>query len=339
VLRRVRLTPVARISLRPTSWVWEGRIPQGALVLGAGREGIGKSLFCAWLATQITRGSLAGIHQGTPRSVVYAATEDSWERTIAGRLHVGGADLSRVYRVEVERVGAMVGLSLPRDCPALAEQISTHDVALLILDPLISAVDSRINVNQEELRSALEPLAALADHTGTAIFGLAHFNKATGTDALSRITGSRAFAAVARAAIAFARDPHADDGSCVLSQVKNNLGRLDVPSLRYMIDSVTVHTSEGPGHWGRLRFIGETKTHVEALLADTEGGEDRSERAAAAHWLHDYLTLHPTSASEEVKKAARAAGFTSRTLQRARVSLTVVTREEGFPRRTFWELP
>ncbi|MGH4027292.1 MAG: hypothetical protein ACRDRV_22205 [Pseudonocardiaceae bacterium] len=135
---------------------------------------------------------------------------------------------------------------LPRDCPALAEEIGWYGVALVILDPLISAVDPRINVNQEELRTALEPLAALGDQTGTAIFGLAHFNKAGGADVLSRITGSRAFSAVARAAIAFARDPHAEDGSCVVSQVKNNLGRLDLPSLRYVVESVTVQTTEAP---------------------------------------------------------------------------------------------
>jgi AAA domain len=339
VLRQVRLTPAALIALRPTYWMWDGRIPHGALVLGPGREGIGKSLFCAWLAAQITLGRLPGVHHGTHRSVIYAATEDSWERTIAGRLLVAGADLERVYRVEVEQVGTAVPLSLPRDCAALAEQITAHDVALLILDPLISAVDSRINVNQEELRGALEPLAALADHTGASIFGLAHFNKATGTDALSRITGSRAFAAVARAALAFARDPHADDGSCVLSQVKNNLGRLDLPSLRYTVESVTVDTSEGPGQWGRLQFIGETETHVEALLNDTDNGEDRTERDAAAGWLEDYLTINPKSPSVDVKKAGRVAGFSERTLQRARVALKVITTEEGFPRRTFWDLP
>lgn len=317
-VRCVRLTPAALISLRPTRWVWEHRIPQGALVLGAGREGIGKSLFCAWLATQVTRGSLPGIHQGRPRSVVYAAREDSWEHTIAGRLHVGGADLSKVYRVEVEQVGTLVGLSLPRDCPALAEQITTHDVALLILDPLISAVDPRINVNQEELRTALEPLAALADHTGATVFGLAHFNKATGADALSRITGSRAFAAVARAAIAFARDPHAHDGSCVLSQVKNNLGRLDVPSLRYRIESVTLTTPEGPGHWGRLCFIGKTDTHVEALLNDIDSsdGDDRDE---LDDWLLTYLAEQGGSApANDVFRAGRALGFSSDQLKRAK---------------------
>jgi len=339
LVRTLRLTPAALIGLRPTHWLWDQRIPHGALVLGPGREGIGKSLFCAWLTAQVTLGTLPGIHHGHPRAVFYAATEDSWERTIAGRLLVAGADLDRVYRVQVEHLGTTVPLCLPRDCASLAEEIGWYGAGLVILDPLISTVDPRINVNQEELRSALEPLAALADQTGAAIFGLAHFNKAAGTDALSRVTGSRAFAAVARAAIAFARDPHAEDGSCVLSQVKNNLGRLDLPSLRYTVESVTVSTPEGPGHWGRLVITGETDTHVEALLNDTDTGPERTERDAAAGWLGDYLTVNPKSPSAEVKKAARTAGFSERTLQRACLSLRVTTSEVGFPRHTLWDLP
>ena len=67
--------------------------------------------------------------------MAYAASEDSWERTIAGRLHVAGADLTRVYRIEIDQVGTTVPLCLPRDCPALASAIDTHDIALVSLDP------------------------------------------------------------------------------------------------------------------------------------------------------------------------------------------------------------
>jgi AAA domain len=336
-VRRVRFTPVAGISLRPTQWVWQGRIPHGALVLGAGREGIGKSLFCAWLASQLTTGELPGVHYGTPRSVVCAAREDSWERTIAGRLHVAGADLDRVYRVDVEHTDTTVPLCLPRDCASLAEQVQAHGVALLILDPLISVVDPRINVNQEELRTALEPLAALADQTGMAVFGLVHFNKTTGTDVLSRVTGSRAFAAVARAAIAFARDPHAEDGSCVLSQVKNNLGRLDVPSLRYRIDSTTVPTPEGPGQWGRLEFLGETDTHVEALLTDTDNDADAGDRDELDAWLRSYLTDQGGCApANDVIRHGRALGFSPDQLKRAKRRLRITSaKTTGWA----WQLP
>jgi hypothetical protein len=340
--RRMRLTPASAIRLRPTFWLWEDRIPLGALVLGPGREGIGKSLFCAWLTAQLTHGRLPGVHHGQPRAVIYAATEDSWERTIAGRLLVAGADMDRVYRVDVESItGTTLPLSLPRDCDDLATEIDAAGVGLLVLDPLISAVDSRIDVNGEKLREALEPLVALADHTGCSIFGLAHFNKATGTDALSRITGSRAFSAVARAVIGFARDTSTDDGSCVLSQLKNNLGPTDLPSLRYRVESVTVDTEEGPGQWGALRILGETDTHVDDLINDTPADQDdRNETQAAMDWLTDYLTHNGgRAASADAKKAAKAAGITERTLGRARTRLRLDSDAVGFPRVTYWSLP
>ncbi len=341
--RQVRLTPASAIRLRPTYWLWDERIPLGALVLGPGREGIGKSLFCAWLAAQVTHGTLPGVHYGQPRAVIYAATEDSWERTIAGRLFVAGADMDRVYRVEVESVtGTTLPLSLPRDCDDLADVIERAGVGLLVLDPLISAVDSRIDVNGEKLREALEPLGALADRTGCSIFGLAHFNKATGTDVLSRITGSRAFAAVARAVIAFARDTTADDGSCVLSQVKNNLGRLNLPSLRYRVDSVTLDTDEGPGQWGRLEFIGETNTHVDELLNDGTGNSgDREEQDEVTEWLRDYLTDAGGSAlADDVYAAGRQAGYGKNKLRAAKADLGIgKPRKNGMRGGWFWHLP
>jgi hypothetical protein len=342
------LTPAAGVSLKPTYWLWAERIPAGALTLGPGREGIGKSLFCAWLTAQVTTGSLPGIHQGRPRSVIYAATEDSWERTIAGRLHAAGADLHRVFQIEVEHLdGATLPLSLPRDCEQLGAQIPDHDVVLLVLDPLISAVDSRINVNSEELRLALEPLAKLADQTGVAVFGLAHFNKASGTDALSRVTGSRAFAAVSRAAVAFARDPGAEDGSCVISQIKSNLGRLDVSSLRYRVESVELDTIDGPGQWGRLVMLGETDTHVEAILSDADKGNkaedrngDRTEEIDA--WLRAFLTERAGAAnSNDVFEHGRNIGGWSpgqlhRAKSRLKVKASKASTRDGL---WTWQLP
>ena len=340
--RKVRLSPAAGVRLRPTYWLWDERMPHGALTIAPGREGIGKSLFCAWLAARVTLGELPGVHQGTPRSVIYAATEDSWERTLAGRLIVAGADMHRVYRVEVENiVGHTLPLSLPRDCDELAAEITAHDVGLMIVDPLISVVDSKLNPNQDaDLRSALEPLGKLADETGCAIFGLAHFNKATGTDVLSRIMGGRAFSAVSRAAIAFARDTGADDGSCVISQVKNNLGRLDPPSLRYQVESVELDTDEGPAEWGRLRVLGETTTHVNELLDDAPGSnDDRDEREEAQRWITDYLADQGGSApSTDVYNAgAKFGGYSRDQLKRAKKDARIDAKKDGHC--WYWRLP
>ena len=133
--RRLLLTPASTVRMRPVYWTWTDRIPAASITVIPGREGIGKSLTLAWLAAQLTTGTLPGIHYGAPRSVIYAATEDSWSHTIAPRLHAAGADLDRVYRVEVETEGLNGQLTLPTDCGALANAITSHDVALLAAGP------------------------------------------------------------------------------------------------------------------------------------------------------------------------------------------------------------
>jgi len=341
-VRRVRLTPASAIPMRPVRWLWDGRIPAGAITLLPGREGIGKSLALAWLAARLTRGQLPGLHYGTARPVIYAATEDSWGHTIGPRLHAAGADLDMVYRADVDHDGAVTQLTLPLDCADLAAEAGRLGVAMLAADPLLSLIGAQIDSHRDrDLRTALEPLAALADRTGCAVVGLAHFNKSAGADALNLITGSRAFSAVARAVIAIARDPAADDGSCVMSQAKNNLGRLDLPSLRYVIQSAEVTTPEGPAAVGVLTFTGETDRNVGDILAETSADpHERAERDEAADWLTGYLTTQGGEApSRDILKAARADGIAEATLKRARYRAGVTSHPEGFPRRTLWRLP
>jgi hypothetical protein len=342
LVRRVRLTPASAIVMRPVRWLWEDRIPAGAITLIPGREGIGKSLALAWLAARLTRGQLPGQHHGQPRPVIYAATEDSWAHTIGPRLYAAGADLDMVYRADVDQGDGRIGqLSLPVDCVELAAEITRRGVALLAADPLLSLIGSHIDSHRDrELRTALEPLAALADATGCAVAGLAHFNKSASDDALNLITGSRAFSAVARAVIAIARDPAADDGTCIMSQAKNNLGRLDLPSLSYVVRTADVPTPEGPASVGVLELTGETTRHVTDILAEhTDDPDERAERDEAAGWLISYLTTQGGEASSsDVLKAAQADGFAKRTMQRARRRAGVSSRAEGFPRRTIWRL-
>jgi hypothetical protein len=339
--RHVTLTPASQTIIRPVRWTWTDRIPAGAITLIPGREGIGKSLLLAWLTAQITRGTLPGDCCGQARPVIYAATEDSWSQTIAPRLLAAGADLDLVYRVEVDFDGAHDTLTFPRDCDAIAAEILRLGVAMLAADPLLSLISAAINTHQDrDLRNALEPLARLADTTACAVVGLAHFNKSAGDDAANLITGSRAFSAVARAVIAVARDNDATDGSCVASQIKNNLGRLNLPSLRYVVESVELPTDEGPAFVGRLNMLGETDRSVTDILGDTgTDAPSRSERDHVAIWLTDYLTAHGREASwADIRAAARDEGVAERTLQRVRERLGIVSERSGVPPRSIWRL-
>jgi hypothetical protein len=234
--RQVVVTLASQIKPRPVRWLWPDRIPAGALTLLAGREGIGKSLVGVHLAAQLTHGRLPGGRYGKPARVMFATSEDAWEFTMVPRLLAAGADLTRVGRVQVDDGGRVDGLTLPLDAKGLAEYIGARDVALLVLDPLTSHMDGRIDAHRDrEVRSALEPLGQLAEGTGAAVLGLVHLGKGIGSDPVNLILGSRAFSAVARVALVAARDPE-DEASNVLSVEKSNLGRIDVPGLTYRID-------------------------------------------------------------------------------------------------------
>jgi hypothetical protein len=171
--RKVRLTRASTIKPRPVHWAWEERIPVGEITLTPGRGGLGKSTFHADTAAKVTRGRLPGVFFGTPKPVIIAATEDSWERTIVPRLIVAGANLDMVYRADVvTEEGAEISLTLPADCGDLEIEIMRIGAALLSLDPLMSTVHSGLDTHKDrDVRVALEPLLRLANRTGIAVLG------------------------------------------------------------------------------------------------------------------------------------------------------------------------
>lgn len=340
--RRLVLTKASSIVPRPVHWLWEERIPLGHLTLLGGREGIGKSTLAYTLAAQVTRGTMAGHHYGTPKSVIVAATEDSWAHTIVPRLMAANADLELVYRVDVVSSDGLEGLlSLPRDLVALEDLIRENDVALLLLDPLMSRLDASLDSHKDgEVRRALEPLVAIVDRTGCVALGLIHVNKSMSSDPLTALMASRAFAAVARAVLFVMRSPD-DESLRLLGTPKSNLGRDNLPTLVFAIESVVVaQTEDGDIVTGRLEWRGETDISIaQALESLADGMDVRSAVDDAAGWLHDFLTSQGGQASsKDTKSAGNKAGHSDSSVKKAAKRLKLVSRSTGFPRSTYWEL-
>jgi energy-coupling factor transporter ATP-binding protein EcfA2 len=342
--RKVRLTATSAIGLRRVHWTWEGRIANGTLALLAGPEGLGKSTLAYWMAAQVTLGLLPGEDVGTPRSVLVCATEDSWEHTIAPRLHAHGADLDRVFRMEVEVDGAVrAELSLPADLLDVEEAAAETDASLLILDPLMSRLDAKLDSHRDaEVRLALEPLVSSCVRSRLACLGLIHHNKSGSTNPLDLVMASKAFTAVARAVHHVVRDPDDDTGNVRLfGMSKNNLGRMDLPTLSFTIASWTYDTFDehgafdGRGEVGQLQWGPDSLTTITAALrsAGMAGSTDSTD------WLRQYMRQHgPRVNSSDALKAADAAGIPRRTVQHARTKLGLDSEDmPGFgPRRTYW---
>lgn len=326
------------ITPEPVIWAWTdtdgGRIPSGSLSIAAGREGTGKSSFGIWLAAQITTGTLPGQFHGQPRNVFYVAVEDSWKYTLVPRLMAAGADLSKVGRFDVVNLeGEEVTLSLPTDNQVLHDAIEQYQAALVVIDPLMSAIGDSIDTHKErDVRKALDPLAKMADNTGAIILGIAHFNKGGGSDAASLITGSGAFKNVPRTVFGFARDEQSEDGSRVISQVKNSLGRDDLPSLEYRISEATINTAAGIITTGKFELQGVSKRSVAELLreANSTGDDSHTERREIDAWLEDYLiTEGGIARAREVIQNAKEAGFTENQIKKARTRIGATTKRHG----------
>ena len=230
-----------------------------------------------------------------PRGVIYVAVEDSWKYTIVPRLMAAGADLNLVYRAEVQAVeGDTVSLSLPADNRLLEEAITGNDIAMVAIDPLMSAIGDAIDTHvNRQVRQALDPLARIADRTGAVFAGIAHFNKSSGTDASSLITASGAFKDVARFIFAFAAD--AENGTQVITQTKNSLGHSDLPSLAYRIIEATVPTAKGDARVGRFVVDGPAERTVQDILSAQAGGGGRTEKARAEEYLEKALAGRPAA--------------------------------------------
>jgi hypothetical protein len=242
-----------------------------------------------------------------------------------------GADRSMVGRFEVVTVeGDEVTLSLPLDNTLLERTIVENEIAMVAIDPIMSVISDRIDTHvTRDVRRALDPLAKIAERTGCVILGIAHFNKASGTDAASLLSGSHAFRDVPRSLFGFARDD--SDGSRVMTQVKNSLGRDDLPNLSYTMESTFVDTKLGPAETAQFVFTGVSDRSVADVLRESRHDSgDPEEKRDAASWIKDYLTQAGGEALvKDVIAAGKAVGYVEQTLKNVRRKVAD-TAQSGF---------
>lgn len=316
--RHLHAVRASGITPESCDWLWEHDgefwIPLGGLVLLGGREGAGKSTWTARLVAQITNGKMKGEFLGQPRSVIISATEDAWPQTIIPRLMAAGADLDRVIRVDVIDGEVTSGMSLPHDVPALRKLILNEDVAMVVLDPLLSTIGGNgreLDTHKDsDVRKALEPISLVAAESRATFLGLIHQNKSTGGDMATRLMGSRAFAAVARAVLVCAEDDAVEDSAAMLDldddgaealpavppasavaktrrflfgQIKNNLGPKVQTSVRYELVGHVVGNDEKTGKPIRTSRVQILKDeHGNYVKADyIEDAVTSTERAVA----------------------------------------------------------
>jgi hypothetical protein len=305
--RTLKVTKASSIQMRRTKWVWKERIALGTLAIVAGPPGLGKSTMVYWLVAQLTNGTLYGEFDGEKKDVVICATEDSWECTIVPRLVAAGADLDHVFNLEIQTEEGMIeGLNLIQDRKMIEHVCAQHDVALMVLDPLMSRLGSMDTHKDAEVRQALEPLTQIAGALRFAIIGIMHNNKSARGDAVNAVMGSVGFGAVARSVHQVARDPD-DSRLRIFGTVKNNLGKEsgpnpgDLDSWAYSIDTIFFDSVDPedpePITTSMLVWEGDASMHIKEALstnatADREAGKNRRATPKgneASDWLDTLL--------------------------------------------------
>ncbi len=323
-----RLLPIGNIPEERHSWVWQDRLPAGAITTLDGDPGVAKSTIAYDLAARITSGrAMPGCNNQTaPAGVVVLGAEDAIGATIRPRLQAAGADLGRIYVYDRRRFQDRP-LLLPDDIGLVETAAGEVAAKLVVIDPL-TAFLARPSGSEQGVRAALAPLVAMAERMGLAVLVLRHLAKGSGGNPLYRGLGSIGVVALARSALLVTPDPAATDPfQHVLVQTKTNLSSAVSLSYRTVMRAGIV----------AIEWLGVSPCQPRDL---TGGRAEHTATLEGAYVLYSVLADGPVWATEAYAIAGRA-GVTRRTVERAKVLLGVRSRKVGSGRgsRWYWQLP
>lgn len=341
---RVQWTTLDTIEPKPVKWLWRPYLPLGKVVLVAGAPGHGKSQLTAMLAADVTRGGFYDSDLDGPGRVVIVSAEDDLADTVVPRLLAAGADVRCVETVNVrqEWPGGLTTeglIALPGDVEALHERLRLRDVRLVVFDPVASFVDrSHSTLVNQDVRSVLDPLKAMANAYATTIVCILHLNKTSEVREWSaRIAESHGFQAVARSVLALGPDPDDDEGQRgakkILALPKSNLVVHGEHSLRMAIEPATVYDRHGnPVETSRIVAKGPCDVAADDLLLSDD---QRRDFMAAREWIEEYLG-NGWKRSGDLKRDSSRDGHSWRTIQRVRSDICKTAKSAGSAHGAWW---
>ena len=335
-------------AIRPEAveWLWNGYLAAGVLHLIAGAPGTGKTTLALACAAAVSSGGRwPDGTRASPGDVLIWSGEDAAASTLVPRLIAMNADMSRVHIVRsVNADGEWRWFDPARDFPALALAASRLSaLRLMIVDPIVSAVAGDSHKNSET-RRGLQPLVEFAEGARCALQGVTHFSKASSTrDPIERVTGSIAFAAVARIIMATAKLPDDEGGGRVFVRSKSNIGP-DGGGFRYELrqgelDGEYRGIIASRVEWG-ASIDGTAREILAAAEADVNPAE-RTECAEVAEWLRSRLEdAGGEMDRRDILADAKSAGFAERTVDRAKKDVGITVKQTGFgkDRRSTWRI-
>lgn len=202
--KRLVSVTAAQVTPETPRFAWEGRVPLAAVTVLAGPPSQGKTQLMLGACARATTGKLPGDLNGQPVDVLYLSAEDSLEHTLAPRFIAAGGDLQRLHFFRSIDTSSYhgdetrPGLLIPIDLPLLDQWLDEHPARLIVLDPIVAMIPTNLNTHRDQhVRSALAPLAHIAQQRSVAVVAIMHLNKNQEADALNRLSGSIGFGGAA----------------------------------------------------------------------------------------------------------------------------------------------
>lgn len=325
------------VAPRNVRWAWQGWIPLGMLSLLIGLPGRGKTTAAEQLAADITRGVLAGDLYGQPSNVLILSYEDAFEETLVPRLIAAEADLDRVELLRCRNKGYV--LDLTEHLPDIDRLAQDRGARFLLVDPLVAGMPrGEVNSHRDQdVRSVLAPLAALAERRDLAVTSTMHFSKSA-TSALLGAGGSIGFVGAARSILVFGTDPNderGDEGPArVLAHAKCNVGSKQKSRACMLVAHVIDPFGDDPIYTSRVEVGGDSEVTADELVRDDSGR--MSPRVRAQRFLRELLA-DGRHRAKEVIELAEDTDISIETLRRAKKDLGVDSFQVN--REWWWVIP
>lgn len=297
------------------TWLITGWMPEGQITLLASDGGIGKTSLWINMIAAISSGQRCILDPPDftrkPQLVAFLTTEDSVRKKLKKKLRLAGADMRNVITPDFQsdKDGLLRGMKF--GSPGMAQFIRHFKPVLCVFDPVQGFIPPDINMgSRNAMRDCLAPLVSLGEETGTSFLIVCHTNKRRGAWGRDRIADSADLWDISRSVLMAGFTT--DEGIRYLSNEKNNYRAL-MDTLLFSIDSN-----------GQVQAEGTTWKRDREYTQDASLSTSAPKREDCKGWLLSELDAAGGAIpSKDLEDRAKAAGYSFRTLRRAKDDLKI----------------
>lgn len=256
-----------------------------------------------YLASQYHKGKsvFGSDYEPLQGKTIYLSAEDNVADTLKPRLLAAGADCLQIAVIN------NIGFDISAESQILENALSKTQARLIVIDPFQGYIGRDADMcRAADMRRLMGGLAVLAEKYECTILAIGHMNKASGTKSLYRGLGSIDIAASARSVMLIERAED-DPAVRIISHIKSSLAP-EGPALAFRIETNAA-----------LDFLGEYDGEIG--VSKYEGLED-GRRELASNAILGLLSGGAMS-SVSIQKACADAGFSERTVNRAKKDLGI----------------